>query len=252
MGRGFLLALDENRLVNYDISLNRNPIKCWNKYKDFYCAIIKSFCADCGIDERKTFRMLSEKEQKQFLFGISDKKYSVKYKKLGRLACRTSRYYGVMTETPMLPNFEINSQFYSEYRCPVCNGKGFSSEHEKYKLNGLSIGDASCLSFSSMNAWLAAVEANTKKSDLFFSFLQIKKFISKADEFNLGHLFLNRTIPSLSGGELQRLRLVQVFASQLSDLLIVLDEPLAGLSRNEKILVANIEIKDLMMKRMML
>ena len=45
---------------------------------------------------------------------------------------------------------------------------------------------------------------------------------------------MHRAIPTLSGGELQRLRLVQVFNTQLSDLLIVLDEPLAGLSGTEK------------------
>lgn len=36
---------------------------------------------------------------------------------------------------------------------------------------------------------------------------------------------------------MQRLRLVQVFISQLSDLIIVLDEPLAGLSGTEKEIV---------------
>jgi excinuclease UvrABC ATPase subunit len=62
-------------------------------------------------------------------------------------------------------------------------------------------------------------------------------FIEKAVELGLGHLFFHRSIPTLSGGELQRLRLVQVFVSQLTDLLLVLDEPLAGLSRTEKVTV---------------
>ena len=44
----------------------------------------------------------------------------------------------------------------------------------------------------------------------------------------------HRAIPTLSGGELQRLRMVQVFTTQLSDLIIVLDEPLAGLSGEER------------------
>lgn len=50
----------------------------------------------------------------------------------------------------------------------------------------------------------------------------------------MGHLCFHRAIPTLSGGELQRLRMVQVFTTQLSDLVIVLDEPLAGLSGAEK------------------
>ena len=55
----------------------------------------------------------------------------------------------------------------------------------------------------------------------------------------MGHLYFHRAIPTLSGGEFQRLKLVQIFNTQLSDLLIVLDEPLAGLSSDEKPSVYN-------------
>lgn len=62
----------------------------------------------------------------------------------------------------------------------------------------------------------------------------IDNFLQRAVDFNLGHLFFNRSIPTLSAGELQRLRMVQVFNTQLSDLIIVLDEPLGELSGNER------------------
>ena len=84
-----------------------------------------------------------------------------------------------------------------------------------------------------------------------FSINQVHLFVSKAVELNLGHLSLNRIIPSLSGGELQRLRLVQVFNSQLNNLLIILDEPLAGLSKKEKDLVFN-NVKTLSKKHTLL
>ena len=48
---------------------------------------------------------------------------------------------------------------------------------------------------------------------------------------------MNRTIPSLSGGDLQRIKLVQAFNSQILNLLIILDGALAKLPQLEKQIV---------------
>jgi excinuclease UvrABC ATPase subunit len=101
-----------------------------------------------------------------------------------------------------------------------------------------------CTPFSLLEKWIKSVQKYSRDSNLDFPIHHVFEFVKKTVELNLGHLFFNRTIPSLSGGELQRLRLVQVFNTQLSDLLIVLDEPLAGLSGDEKKVVYN-NIKDL-------
>ncbi|PKL11848.1 MAG: excinuclease ABC subunit A, partial [Spirochaetae bacterium HGW-Spirochaetae-8] len=50
----------------------------------------------------------------------------------------------------------------------------------------------------------------------------------------LGHLSLYREIPSLSGGEIQRLFLTSHLESQLDSLIYVLDEPTSGLHEAEK------------------
>lgn len=88
--------------------------------------------------------------------------------------------------------------------------------------------------FNEVIVQLNQIINNLKHERLSFKLNVLKKFIEKAIILNLGHLFFHRSIPTLSGGELQRLRMVQVFNTQLSDLLVVLDEPLAGLSGQEK------------------
>ena len=91
-----------------------------------------------------------------------------------------------------------------------------------------------------------AIRKNNKSTSLTFALDTIDTFLQRAIDFNLGYLFFNRSIPTLSGGELQRLRMVQVFNTQLTDLLIVLDEPLGGLSGKErkKIYDSIIDLKD--------
>ena len=88
--------------------------------------------------------------------------------------------------------------------------------------------------FEQLQHYIEKMLSETTDSSLLFVLNNIQKFVSKAIDLNLGYLFFHRAIPTLSGGELQRLRMVQVLSTQLSNLLLVLDEPLAGLSGEEK------------------
>lgn len=177
---------------------------------------------------------MTEDERKKVLYGESVEKYSIRYKKTNVFSRRTTKYYGVMTGAPLLPNHGIGKQFYSEKPCPSCHGKKFAKEIEQYKVNELSIGDFMSMPFGDLIHIIDDISADLKDRRLTFTINNLRNFVNKAIELNLGHLFFNRSIPTLSGGEFQRLRMVQVFNTQLSDLLIVLDEPLAGLSGKEK------------------
>jgi excinuclease ABC subunit A len=65
-------------------------------------------------------------------------------------------------------------------------------------------------------------------------------------ELNLEYINLNRAIPTLSGGELQRLRFSKAINSQFSNFLYIFDEPSSGLHPNEweDILNAIVKIKN--------
>ena len=233
-GLGYIRTLDKNRLINYDVPLEKNPIRCWNRYKDFYSQIIQQFCLDNGIDSKKTFRQLTDKEKSLILYGKSEKKYSVRYKKSSSFSRRTTKYYGIMTGKPMIVNFVPATQFFSEETCKCCQGKKYSLQREQYKVAGLSIGAFMTMPFEQLQHYIKKMLSETTDSGLLFALNNIQKFVSKAIDLNLGYLFFHRAIPTLSGGELQRLRMVQVLSTQLSNLLLVLDEPLAGLSGKEK------------------
>ncbi len=238
-GLGNVKQLDLNKMVDFNIPLYKNPFRCWDRYKEFYAQIIEKFCAASKIDSRKTFRELNDKEIHTLLYGESSEKYSVKYKKVNRLASRTTKYYGVCTDHPMMPEFSVSKKFYSDIECPACHGKRYSSLNEEYKLNGLTIGQFMTTPFSDLIEVIKSIDKKNKDERLKFSIAGLMSFVNMAIENNLGHLYLNRSIPTLSGGELQRLRLVQVFNTQLSNLLIVLDEPLAGLSGEERKAIYN-------------
>lgn len=239
LGIGYNKSLDANKIIDYDKQICDVPIRCWKKNKDFYRQIIKLYCEECGIDVTKKYRQLSEKQRYAILYGKSNKKYKIKYKVANHMSTRTTYYYGPMTEIPMLKTFSPSANFFSELKCDKCAGEKFESGHRKNVLCGYSIGEVMLMPFSQLNDWIKDIKKKYRSAGIDFSITQLEVFSNKACELNLGYLFINRNIPSLSGGELQRLRLIQIFSSQLSDLLIVLDEPLAGLSTYEKSIVYN-------------
>ena len=60
-------------------------------------------------------------------------------------------------------------------------------------------------------------------------YIILSSFISA----KLEYLNLNRSIPSLSGGELQRIRLLNILNSQIDDMMYIVDEPSASLHISE-------------------
>lgn len=246
-GLGYVSKLDYNKIVDFNISIKKVPFRCWNRYKDYFAQMLVAFCEDHQIDSEKTFRELSDKEKDLLLYGESSEKYSVRYKKVNALSRRTSKFYGVLTGNPMLPGVGIGKSFYSDFECECCHGKKYSPLFDEYKVEGLSIGEFMTVPFAELKSKIERIEKTITDDRLTFTIKNLVSFVNKAIELNLGHLCFHRAIPTLSGGELQRLRMVQVFTTQLSDLIIVLDEPLAGLSGEEKQSIYN-NVVELAMK----
>lgn len=233
-GLGYTETLDENKIINYRKRIIDNPFKCWHRYSDFYSKILKKTCEEQGIDTEKTFGELTEKERQYFLYGKSSNKYHIVYKHNGATSSRTTYYYGVLTNEPMLKEKMIPASYYSKVLCEECNGLKFSRQVLSLRVCGVNIGDFLNTPFEDLSKILAKIAKVAISEEQKQIIGRIKQFSDKANELYLGHLFFNRAIPTLSGGELQRLRLIQVFNTQLNELAIVLDEPLAGLSGEEK------------------
>lgn len=237
LGVGYTKKLDPIKLIDYSKRITDVPIRCWTRNKDFYKKILELFCKDNNISTLLRFSELNDSQKELILYGASKVKYKIKYKVTNHFSVRTTQYFGPLSNKPMLKNHSFSDEFYSELKCDKCNGEKFNSDHKKYKICGYSIGEIMILPFDMVSGWIDRVRSLYNDENLEFSLSQIEKFVKKACELKIGYLFFNRNIPSLSGGELQRLRLIQILSSQLNDLLVVLDEPLAGLSLDEKQIV---------------
>lgn len=130
------------------------------------------------------------------------------------------------------------SQFMQISVCPKCEGKKLKKASLSVKFAGLDIGELSQLTLTEMalkleeavQAKVAEATPNREKAIVAQRIASdILSRIKALTRLGLGYLSLERTTPTLSPGELQRLRLATQIRSQLFGVVYVLDEPSAGL-----------------------
>ena len=126
--------------------------------------------------------------------------------------------------------------------CPLCQGKRLRLDALSVKFAGYDIADIARLPMKHLSAMLAPFANGTAKVDAKqnrehpekaivaqrIAFDLIER-INVLLDLGLGYLALERSTPTLSPGELQRLRLATQVRSNLFGVVYVLDEPSAGL-----------------------
>ena len=60
-------------------------------------------------------------------------------------------------------------------------------------------------------------------------FIKLNQRLKRIQDVGLKYITLDRSVPSLSGGEAQRLKLATQFGTGLSNILYIMDEPSKGL-----------------------
>ncbi|MCP1506211.1 excinuclease ABC subunit A [Pseudomonas marginalis] len=129
------------------------------------------------------------------------------------------------------------AQFMQGSACPLCAGKRLTQAALSVKFAGVDIGELSQLSLTQLAELLRPVAAGQDTMTLSVEKRlaaqriaeDLLERVSTLTELGLGYLSLERSTPTLSSGELQRLRLATQLGSQLFGVIYVLDEPSAGL-----------------------
>ncbi|MFD5161162.1 ATP-binding cassette domain-containing protein [Streptomyces hawaiiensis] len=115
-------------------------------------------------------------------------------------------------------------RFLTSAPCPACGGSRLRPEALAVTFGGRTIAELAALPLAELAAGLDATsEAARVLTD------DLRSRIAPVVELGLGYLSLNRPTPTLSAGELQRLRLATQLRSGLFGVVYVLDEPSAGL-----------------------
>ncbi|MDB5195922.1 MAG: excinuclease subunit, partial [Flaviaesturariibacter sp.] len=134
------------------------------------------------------------------------------------------------------------SQYMLSSECPVCRGKRLRQESLSVKFDGLDIADMSKLPLARLlsifqpyadgNSAALAKLAKDHQEKVMVAQRIAEDLVARLHvllDLGLGYLSIDRSTPTLSPGELQRLRLATQVRSNLFGVVYVLDEPSAGL-----------------------
>ncbi|WP_437568703.1 hypothetical protein [Sorangium sp. So ce542] len=102
--------------------------------------------------------------------------------------------------------------------CPVCGGTRFAQEALSVRVDGMSVSELLAVPVAELQA---------RAPSFLAAYLPL---LAAMVDLGIGHVALGRRVDTLSGGEVQRLRIAAKLAEHSAgDLLFVLDEPAAGL-----------------------
>lgn len=222
-GRGYIISIDlEHVLTSENISVNEimkavgMPEK---NIKKELLPLMKSLNIPYDIE----YSRLAKKEQDIILYGIHSK--DSRFKFWGIIP-----YLMYQTEKNKAPE-ELTKKII----CPECEGFRIGEEARSTCINGSHIGQLSKMPIAELNVFLTDYSRAKDITDYGRNLVRIiLRKIKQMFEVELHYLSLYREIPTLSGGELQRLFLMSVMDTKMESLLCIFDEPTAGLHETEK------------------
>lgn len=258
-GLGFTLEPDINKMIpDFSKSINEGGIDFFKNTMQFnsldwqrFDSLLKYY----KIDKDLPIEELTKKELELMMEG-SDEPIDISLKSNNGVVRHSTDYVEGVLALVKRRYFETNSElarthygkYMSEKPCKVCKGKRLSKEALSVKIEGKDIIELTDMSIETLLEWFLNLHLDESKTSIIrLALKEIVDRLSFLQNVGLGYLTLSRMAYSLSGGELQRIRLATQIGSKLTGILYVLDEPSIGLHQkdNDKLIQTLKSIRDL-------
>lgn len=241
-GLGFKTSISEELLVpDNSKSLNDGAIATMSDDSNIYYQDLKTVCDYYNIDMNKPFKKLTKNEKDIVFFGSPDELNFEYTSKNGNKRFTTSYYEGIINnlerryiETTSNWVREWLDGFMMDLECPSCHGARLKENVLNVFINKKNIYEMTQMSIGNLLDFIKNLKLNKEQTEI--SRLIVKEIINRLEflkNVGLDYITLDRMAGTLSGGELQRIRLATQIGSKLSGVLYVLDEPSIGLHQKD-------------------
>lgn len=248
-GLGFKTAISQELLIpDSNLSINEGAISTMSDDQNIFYTDVKTACDFYKIDMNKPWKKLTKKEKEIVLFGSLEELDFEYTSKNGNKRFARRYYEGVITnlerrylETSSTWIREWLDNYMMEIECPMCHGARLKESILNVYVNKKNIYEMTQMSIGKMLEFVGNLKLNKEQAEI--SRLIVKEIASRLDflkNVGLDYITLDRMAGTLSGGELQRIRLATQIGSKLSGVLYVLDEPSIGLHQrdNDKLITS--------------
>lgn len=219
-GTGERIDVDLANVLNMEKTITNGGVDFWDKalseyYERSICAAAKHY--NFPFDSTLPIGKYTQEQRDFLLHGIKKYKNIKEPKKVSE-----GRFEGIISHLLKNPN----KKYISNQPCSDCNGTRLGKIGREVTVAGKTIIDVAAYHLRDLLKWIKGLDGGAVLAALSDT---LEERISNLIEVGLDYLTLDRTLPSLSGGELQRLRLAGLLGSGLTGILYVLDEPTTGL-----------------------
>jgi excinuclease ABC subunit A len=127
--------------------------------------------------------------------------------------------------------------------CPACEGKRLNPVALNVRFRGRSIADLTAQPVKRVAGLFRELELAGREAEIARDIVaELRARLGFLDEVGLAYLALDRSAPTLSGGEAQRIRLAAQLGSNLQGVCYILDEPTIGLHpRDNQVLLDTLQ-----------
>ena len=234
-----------SRLVDETRSINAGAITGWEEFhiNHYGGGVLKAAAKYFGFefDPDQPICEYAPAVRDYLLYGMDSPQFKRHYP--GKPAPKTNatgRFEGVVTNLLRRYDEHANAPAYREkleklfhqQACPDCNGTRLRSESRLVKVDDQSIIDILRMPLTDLAVWLDFLPMMISASEMLIAepiLNDLHDRVRRLLDVGVGYLTLERSSPTLSAGEAQRLRLASLLGSGLTGVLYVLDEPTIGL-----------------------
>ena len=255
-GLGFKQMINLNLLIpDKTKSILDGAIKGLSLDSNIMMTELHTVAKEYDIDLNAPIKDIEKKKLDIILYG-STKPLEFNYvAKNGNTRNTIDYYEGIVTNLERR-YLETNSAWIREWldmymmdmECPTCHGARLKDDILAVKIGGKSIHEVCLMSIKNLVPFFEGLKLNNEEKKI--AELLLKEILNRLkflQNVGLEYLTLARTAATLSGGELQRIRLATQIGSRLTGVLYVLDEPSIGLHQrdNDKLIASLLEMRDL-------
>jgi excinuclease ABC subunit A len=259
-GLGSRVEMDADLVVPDDsLSLDQGAIKPWGADVSAKTGWAHNFrgqvLAKLGVDFDTPWRRLPKKMRELVLHGSDAKTVLVTWRGRTGKGSFELEWEGVLpqlmrrfTQTTSEGAKRYFGQFLGSAPCRACKGVRLRPESAAVRMGGVTLVEVSGFTVDDARTFFRSLALEGAARKIAAEVLkEIRGRLDFLSAVGLGYLSLDRSGPTLSGGESQRIRLASQVGSELTGVIYILDEPSIGLHQrdNRRLLDTLLRMRDI-------